>query len=161
MSPQIAIRLLVCALLATPLSAAAQLYKWIGSDGIVNYGDAPPTNAKNVQAVKQGTVSVISSVSKEQMDGLRERDEQRRQQQQQQAQSNAAAARAAEVASVAQIPEPVYLDGYAPDYGYPPPRVRPPIGGINRPRPELPIVRPTPLPADLPSRGNAPALRGR
>ncbi|MGH6622485.1 MAG: DUF4124 domain-containing protein [Burkholderiaceae bacterium] len=149
---------LVCALLATPLSATAQLYKWTGSDGVVNYGDSPPSNAKDLRPVTGGTVSVVSGVSKQQMDGLRERDEQRRQQQ---VQRDASDARAAAVASVAQIPEPVYIDGYAPDYAYRPPLRRPPDGGQVRPRPEQPIVRPTPLPAAPPARGDPPALRGR
>lgn len=130
-----------CALLLAPLSATAQLYKWVDGDGVVNYGDSPPSNAKNVRPVSKGTVSVVPSVSKEQMDGLRERDEQRRRQQ---AQRDASDARAAEVASVAQLPEPVYLDAYAPDYAYRPPRPLPPDAGKNRPRPVQPIARPTP-----------------
>lgn len=149
---------LTFALLSAPIAATAQLYKWVDSGGVVNYGDSPPADAKNVRPVTQGTLSVVSGVSKQQMDVVRERDAQWRAQQTQRPSSDA---RAAEVASVAQIPEPVYLDGYAPDYTYRPPLRRPPDAGQIRPRPEQPIVRPTPLPAPLPSRGDAPVPRGR
>jgi len=146
---------LICALLATPMAVTAQLYKWVDSDGVVNYGDSPPAGVKNLQPVTHGTVSVVSGVSKQQMDGLRERDEQRRSQQ---AQRDASDARAAAVASSAQIPSPVYLDGYAPDYyPYRPPLRRPPDAGQIRPRPEVPIARP--LPAG--PIGEAPVVRGR
>jgi hypothetical protein len=156
MFPNIFKGALICALLATPLSAAAQLYKWIGNDGVVNYGDSPPSNAKDLRPVSGGTLSVVSGVSKEQMDGLQQRDQQRRQQQ---VQRDASDARAAAVASVAQLPEPVYLDGYAPDYAYRPPLRLPPDAGQIRPRPEQPIVRPRPL--DGPPPREAPVMRGR
>src|SRR5262249_18033864 len=42
-----AVRLFVVLLLASALPAHAELYKWIDKNGIVNYTDAPPPDAKN------------------------------------------------------------------------------------------------------------------
>ena len=45
-----------CALYATAPPAHAQLYKWVDSSGVVNYGDWPPAGVK-LQPVNHGTLS--------------------------------------------------------------------------------------------------------
>jgi hypothetical protein len=150
---------LLAALLTMPATAQAQLYKWVDEDGGINYGDTPPPNAKNVQPVSQGSVSVVPGVSKDEMAGMRDRDEQRRKQREQR---EADEARAVEKARAAAPREQPAADSYATDYGYWPtrPRPRPPEIGKNRPRPEQPIAKPG-TPAEPPSLGQPPILRGR
>jgi hypothetical protein len=147
---------LLAALLALPVGAQAQLYKWVDEDGGINYGDTPPPKAKNVRPVSQGSVSVVPGVSKDQMASMRKRDDQRRLEREQR---EADEARAAEKARAAAPPEPQYADSYVPDYGYWPTRPRPPDIGKNRPRPDPPSAKP--LPAEPPSMGQPNILRGR
>ncbi|MGE5713486.1 MAG: DUF4124 domain-containing protein [Betaproteobacteria bacterium] len=51
--------LVTCVLCATVTSASAQLYKWVDSGGVVNYGDWPPAGVK-VQPVTGGTLSSVA-----------------------------------------------------------------------------------------------------
>jgi hypothetical protein len=51
--------LVTCVLFATATSASAQLYKWVDSGGVVNYGDWPPAGVK-VQPVTGGTLSSVA-----------------------------------------------------------------------------------------------------
>lgn len=51
--------LVTCMLCATATSASAQLYKWVDSGGVVNYGDWPPAGVK-VQPVTGGTLSSVT-----------------------------------------------------------------------------------------------------
>jgi hypothetical protein len=152
---------ILAALLALPLAAGAQLYRWVDAEGVVNYGDAPPSDAKNVRAVGPASLSVVPGVSKEQMEAMRERDEQRRQQRLQQDAEDARIAAAAKPATGVlpdfQTYESVGYDyGYGPAYDYGPPRVRPPY----RPRPRPPVVNPT-APANPMQLGEPSILRGR
>jgi hypothetical protein len=48
-----------CALYATATFAHAQLYKWVDSSGVVNYGDWPPAGVK-LQPVNHGTLSSVA-----------------------------------------------------------------------------------------------------
>jgi len=48
-----------CALYATAPPAQAQLYKWVDSSGVVNYGDWPPAGVK-LQPVNHGTLSSVA-----------------------------------------------------------------------------------------------------
>jgi hypothetical protein len=154
---------LVAAVLAVPLSVMAQLYKWVDVDGVVNYGDLPPPNAKNVRTVGPTSLSVVPGVSKEQMDAMRERDEQRRQEQLQR-DAEEARARASARATSSAPPELQASDDYAYDYdygplyGYGPPRVRRP--GANRPRPQPPLAKPV-RPAKPMPLGEPSILQGR
>ncbi len=50
---------IACALYATALPAHAQLYKWVDSSGVVNYGDWPPAGVK-LQPVNHGTLSSVA-----------------------------------------------------------------------------------------------------
>jgi hypothetical protein len=148
---------LLAALLTMPATALAQLYKWVDEDGGINYGDTPPPKAKDVRPVSQGSVSVVPGVSKDEMAGMRDRDEHRRKQREQRETDEA---RAAEKARAAAPREQPASDSYATDYGYWPTRPRPPEIGKNRPRPEQPIAKPG-TPAEPPSLGQPPILRGR
>jgi hypothetical protein len=154
---------LIAGLLAAPLPVMAQLYKWLDADGVVNYGDLPPPDAKQVQAVGPTSLSVIPGVSKEQMDAMRERDEQRRQAALQrdadEARARASARAASGVPSELQsYDEYAYDYDYGPFFGYGPPRVRRP--GVNRPRPSPPIASPVPPAKPVPL-GEPSILQGR
>lgn len=154
---------LLALLLAAPLPVMAQLYKWLDAEGVVNYGDLPPPNATNVQAVGPASLSVVPGVPKEQMDAMRERDEQRRQEALQrdadEARARASARAASGVPSELQSYEEYAYDyDYGPVFGYGPPRVRRP--GANRPRPHPPIAKPV-SPAKPMPLGEPSILQGR
>ena len=160
---RILLSLLTASLLAAPAPVPAQLYKWLDADGVVNYGDLPPPNAKNVQAVGPASLSVVPGVPKEQMDAMRERDEQRRQAalklEADEARARASARAAGGVPSELQSYEEYAYDyDYGPFFGYGPPRVRRP--GANRPRPHPPIAKPTPPVQPMPL-GEPSILLGR
>jgi len=161
---RILLSLLTAFLLAAPAPVLAQLYKWLDADGVVNYGDLPPPNAKNVQAVGPASLSVVPGVPKEQMDAMRERDEQRRQTslklEADEARARASARAAGGVPSELQSYEEYAYDyDYGPFFGYGPPRVRRP--GANRPpRPHPPIAKPTPPVQPMPL-GEPSILLGR
>lgn len=163
MLPRILPQLLLAAAIAAPLPVMAQLYKWVDADGVVNYGDLPPADAKNVRAVEQTSLSVAPSMSKEQMDAMRERDEQRRQERLQREVEDARARAMSRPPADAQ-PELLADDGYAYDYdygplyGFGPPRVRRPA--VKPPRPQPPIARPV-APAKPMPLGEPPILLGR
>jgi hypothetical protein len=150
------------ALLATPPAVLAQLYKWVDSDGVVNYGDSPPSDARNVKAVGPVSLSVVPGVPKEQMDAMRERDEQRRMAQLQRDELEDARARAKAEASPSPWPlddyQVAYDYGYYPVYGYGPPRGRPPYR--HRPRP-APRPEPSLLPTEPLPLGQSSILKGR
>jgi hypothetical protein len=157
MSLRTLLAVLLAAHLAMPAAVLAQLYKWVDEDGGVNYGDTPPPKAKNVQPVRQGSVSVVPGVPKDQMDGMRERDDQRRRER---AQREADEARAAEKARAAPPNEPQTADSYVSDYGYWPTRPRPPNVGKNKPSPGQPVAKPK-APAGPQPLGEPNILRGR
>jgi hypothetical protein len=48
-----------CALYAAAPLVQAQLYKWVDSSGVVNYGDWPPAGVK-LQPVNHGTLSSVA-----------------------------------------------------------------------------------------------------
>jgi hypothetical protein len=141
-------KLAVAALLCLPITVSAQLYKWVDESGGINYGDSPPSDAKDVRAVGPVSLSVVPGVPKEQVDAMRERDEQRRMAQLQR--DELEDARARQKASASPSPWPAEDDlvaydvgySYGPLWGFGPPRGRPPVS--HRPRP-------TPLPSAPPS----------
>lgn len=51
----------LCALLAVPVVAHAELYKWVDERGVVNYGDKRPEGVKQVRQLdeSEGRVSTI------------------------------------------------------------------------------------------------------
>jgi hypothetical protein len=51
--------IITCALSATAPTAYAQLYKWVEDNGVVNYGDWPPSGVK-LQPVNHGTLSSVA-----------------------------------------------------------------------------------------------------
>lgn len=67
-------------LAALPLAAHAGLYKWVDENGVVNYGDAPPADAKKATLLDESTssLSVFPGMSKDELDRLRNRSEQLR-----------------------------------------------------------------------------------
>jgi len=154
--------LLCAALLAASPGVAAQLYKWVDGDGGVNYGDSPPSDARNVKAVGPVSLSVVPGVPKEQMDAMRERDEQRRMAQLQRDELEDTRARAKANASPSPWPadeeQYAYDYGYYPVYGYGPPRGRPPYR--HRPRPARP-PQPSLLPTEPLPLGQSSILKGR
>ena len=145
--------LLALALSFAVPGASAQLFKWVDEDGVVNYGDWPPSGTK-LRAINHGTVSVVAGVPKQQMDEMRGRDEQRKPQRVRR--DSAEAATAPAVPASVPTDDSQTIDGYAAsDYGYPPRRIRP-LEPNNRPRPEQPIANPTlpinPAVPDMPLR---------
>ena len=50
-------------LLAAPSQAQQKIYRWVGADGRVKYGDVPPGNAKDVQPFDR-RVGTASSATK-------------------------------------------------------------------------------------------------
>lgn len=58
-----------------PLAAHAVLYKWVDEQGVVNYGDTPPANAKKATKLdeKSSSLSVVPGMSKEEIADFRER----------------------------------------------------------------------------------------
>lgn len=154
----------LAALLSLPFATSAQLYKWVGEDGGINYGDSPPSNAKDVKAVGPVSLSVVPGIPKEQVDAMRERDEQRRMAQLQR--DELEDARARQKASAGMSPWPAEDDvvaydygySYGPLWGYGPPRGRPPVS--HRPRP-TPLPAPSLLPMEPLPLGQPSILKGR
>lgn len=60
---------------AMPFAAQAGLYKWVDEQGVVNYGDTPPANAKQTKQLDESasSLSVVPGLSKEEMAQFRER----------------------------------------------------------------------------------------
>jgi hypothetical protein len=54
---------------ALPLPTAAATYRWIGADGAVNYGDAPPAGARGLRVIDEGSarVSTIPAAPRDQV----------------------------------------------------------------------------------------------
>lgn len=53
--------------LAAPQAAFAQPYRWVDERGVVNYGDAPPANAKNVRRLDAASapLSIVPGLARE------------------------------------------------------------------------------------------------
>lgn len=71
--------LLLTALAAAP-AARAELFKWVGEDGVVNYGDRPPADARDVKPLDEADskLSVVPGIPREDLDRMREREAQAR-----------------------------------------------------------------------------------
>lgn len=71
-------RLTVTVAMWLPLLASAQVYKWTDEKGIVNYGNKPAANARNVVKLIEddSKVSTVPGVSAAEMQGQRERSAQ-------------------------------------------------------------------------------------
>lgn len=65
----------LAAALAAPQAAFAQPYKWVDERGVVNYGDAPPANAKNARRLDTASapLSVVSGLARDVIERERER----------------------------------------------------------------------------------------
>jgi hypothetical protein len=65
---------------ASPVPAAAQLFRWIDERGTVNYGDTPPANARQVTPLNpdKSGVSVVPGLTREDLDRAKKRSEQAR-----------------------------------------------------------------------------------
>lgn len=72
--------MLLAACMAATTPAAAQVYRWTDERGIVNYGNKPPPNARNVATMREddGRVSTIPGMSPEAVEAERDRFERRR-----------------------------------------------------------------------------------
>ena len=59
---------------ALPLAAQAVLYKWVDENGVVNYGDKPPTGAAKTTKLDESdsSLSVVPGLSKEEIAYFRE-----------------------------------------------------------------------------------------
>ncbi len=68
------------ACLAATAPASGQVYRWTDERGVVNYGNKPPPNARNVAPMREdsGRVSTIPGMSPETVEAERERLDQRR-----------------------------------------------------------------------------------
>jgi hypothetical protein len=142
---------IVAALVALlPAASFAQLYKWVDSDGTVNYGDTPPKGVKDVRQVGKdsGNLTVVPGITPEQRERLRQREEQRRIDT---LEREVQELRAREEARASAPPEVVYEEVYVPAYGGYAPGTRPPghrpgkpEPPVGKPRPEQPIARPRP-----------------
>jgi hypothetical protein len=60
--------------------AGAQLYRWVDERGVVNYGDTPPANARQVTPLNpdKSGVSVVPGLSRDELDRARKSAEQAR-----------------------------------------------------------------------------------
>jgi len=47
--------------LAPALSAQAAIYRWVGPDGVVNYGGNPPANARHVETISGAPQASVSA----------------------------------------------------------------------------------------------------
>jgi hypothetical protein len=58
------------AAVAAPFAAHAETYKWVDTNGVVNYGNAPPGGARQVARLDEaaGRVSTIPSVPREKLE---------------------------------------------------------------------------------------------
>lgn len=135
---------LATGLAVAPLSAPAQLYRWVDAGGTVNYGDAPPPGARGVRAVgaDSGSLSVVPGIAPEERERLRQRDEQRRLER---LEREVEELRARELARASAPPEVVVTEVFVPVWGgnrVRPPHRRPPGSGPGRP--EHPIAKPRP-----------------
>jgi hypothetical protein len=159
-----ALALAATLLAAAPLHAQ-QLYRWVDENGVVNFGDQPPSKAKDAKRIDpEGRVTVVPGLSKEEMQRAAEIDERRRAQAQKaEAERRAARAAAAQAQAQAPAPQPQVVeqpaDGYFVDGVWVPWGPRPPgwAPGQTLPRPPVrptpqPPVRPVPLPEPLPGR---------
>ncbi|MEP6608013.1 MAG: DUF4124 domain-containing protein [Burkholderiaceae bacterium] len=147
-------------LTAAPLSALAGLYKWIGEDGTVTYGDTPPRHAKNVRLVSMDAInfSEVPGISKEERDRLRERENQLRLQR---LELEVEALRASEQARASTAPEVVYSDVYVPVLGHRvPPHRRPVDSAKGRLQSEQLVARPRPPNRTLPVEDSQRTLSG-
>lgn len=65
----------LAAALAAPQAAFAQPYKWVDERGVVNYGDAPPANAKNVRRLDAASapLSIVPGLARDVIERERER----------------------------------------------------------------------------------------
>lgn len=61
-------------------TASANLYRWVDERGVVNYGDTPPANARQVRPLspEQSSVSVVPGLSREDVDRAKKTTEQAR-----------------------------------------------------------------------------------
>jgi hypothetical protein len=68
------------ACLATTAPASGQVYRWTDERGVVNYGNKPPPNARNVAPMREddGRVSTIPGMSPQTVEAERDRLERRR-----------------------------------------------------------------------------------
>lgn len=66
---------MIAVALAAPQAAFAQLYKWVDERGVVNYGDAPPANAKGVRRLDaaDAPLSVVPGLARDVIERERER----------------------------------------------------------------------------------------
>ncbi|HTN48169.1 MAG TPA: DUF4124 domain-containing protein [Burkholderiaceae bacterium] len=139
----IAIPIAAAILLLSSTGASAQLYKWVDENGVVNYGDWPPSGVKYLP-VTQGTVSSVSGgAPRQQTSTAGERVQPRRGQ------------RPLEVNETVRVSAPSsdssgdaeYVGGYPPYYPYPRREVARAEAALDRPRVETPIAKPI-LPVD-------------
>lgn len=65
----------ISAAFAAPQAAFAQPYKWVDARGVVNYGDAPPANAKSLRRLdaESAPLSVVPGLAREVIERERER----------------------------------------------------------------------------------------
>lgn len=66
---------MIAGALAAPQAAFAQPYKWVDERGVVNYGDAPPANAKGVRRLDPAStpLSIVPGLARELIERERER----------------------------------------------------------------------------------------
>lgn len=57
----------IAAALAAAQAASAQPYKWVDERGVVNYGDAPPANAKSIRRLDPAStpLSIVPGLARE------------------------------------------------------------------------------------------------
>lgn len=116
--------------------AGAQLYRWVDERGVVNYGDTPPANARQVTPLNpdKSGVSVVPGLSREEMDRAKKSAEQARIER---LEREVDALREQNRTRPTPPPPPPAAETYVPYYydGRLPPRPKPPP---RPPRPEPP-----------------------
>jgi hypothetical protein len=71
---------LLLLLAGAPMAAQATLYKWVDENGVVNYGDTPPSSTTQTTQLDESksSLSVVPGLSKEELAQMRERAAQAR-----------------------------------------------------------------------------------
>lgn len=77
MRSSLAQRALLVALLALPLAAFAQVYKWVDNNGVINYGDRPPKDGTIALPLDERALnfSVVPGLSRAEIDRMWERSD--------------------------------------------------------------------------------------
>jgi hypothetical protein len=125
-------------------SASAQLYRWVDAQGVVNYGDTPPSGARQITPLNpdKSGVSVVPGLSREELDRAKKSAEQVRiERLEREVDALREDSRTRPAPAPAPATEQVYVPYYYDGRARPPHRPRP---DPRPPKPDLPVDPPGP-----------------